>query len=101
MHVLLDGCVWGGAAAALRDAGHEVELAGAWPQDPGDEEILAIAFRHRQILVTHDKDFGELAVVHERPLAGRVTCLCCVSLVTCARGNRWLPPVDARSAPAG
>ena len=42
------------------------------PRDPGDEEILIYAFQHSQILITLDKDFGELAVVHERPHAGIV-----------------------------
>ncbi len=42
---------------------HDVVWAGAWPTDPGDEEILAHAHRQRRILVTLDKDFGELAVV--------------------------------------
>ena len=63
MRLLLDTCVWKGAAAELEAAGHDVEWSGSWPQDPGDEEILAFARRETRILVTLDKDFGELAVV--------------------------------------
>ncbi len=63
MRLLLDTCVWKGAAAELEAAGHDVEWSGSWPQDPGDEEILAYARRETRILVTLDKDFGELAVV--------------------------------------
>ena len=37
---------------------------------PGDEEVLAWAFRQDRILVTLDKDFGELAVAHEKPHVG-------------------------------
>ena len=43
-----------------------------WERDPGDAEILAFAARERRVVVTLDKDFGELAVVHEAPHAGIV-----------------------------
>jgi predicted nuclease of predicted toxin-antitoxin system len=35
---------------------------GDWPEDPGDAEILEHAFSETRVLVTLDKDFGELAV---------------------------------------
>jgi predicted nuclease of predicted toxin-antitoxin system len=70
MKLLLDSCVWGGTARALRLAGHDVVWSGDWPEDPGDDEILRWAYRRERVLVTLDKDFGELAVVHRRPHAG-------------------------------
>ncbi len=70
MKLLLDTCVWGGAVAALRDRGHDVDWAGDWTEDPGDQEILARAHREQRVLVTLDKDFGELAVVHGTPHSG-------------------------------
>ncbi|MCY4507662.1 MAG: DUF5615 family PIN-like protein [Acidobacteria bacterium] len=72
MKILLDACVWGGAVSALRSAGHDVDWVGNWSADPGDEEILAVASARGQVLVTLDKDFGELAVVHRRPHRGIV-----------------------------
>lgn len=63
MKLLLDACVWGNAADELRTAGHDVVWAGDWDTDPGDEAILAHAFAEERILVTLDKDFGELAVL--------------------------------------
>jgi predicted nuclease of predicted toxin-antitoxin system len=63
MRVLLDTCVWGGAKSALADAGHDVVWAGDWSEDPGDEQILARAHAEGRVLITLDKDFGELAVV--------------------------------------
>ena len=51
-------------------AGHDVLWAGAWPEDPGDEEILSLAQQQDRILVTLDKDFGELAIVRGKPHAG-------------------------------
>ena len=72
MKVLLDSCVWGGAVETLRDAGHDVAWAGSLPIDPGDEEILERAHAEQRVLVTLDKDFGELAVVRGRSHAGIV-----------------------------
>jgi predicted nuclease of predicted toxin-antitoxin system len=68
--VLLDTCVWGGAAALLRAAGHDVIWAGDWDEDPGDDAILARAHLEERILVTLDKDFGELAILLGRPHHG-------------------------------
>jgi len=70
LKLLLDTCVWGGACKELRSTGHDVVWAGDWPEDPGDDEILERAHREERILVTLDKDFGELAIVHERPHSG-------------------------------
>lgn len=70
MKILLDGCVWAGAAEVLRAAGYEVELTVSWPRDPGDVEILGHAPQNSQVLVTLDKDFGELAVVRKQPHYG-------------------------------
>lgn len=63
MRLLLDTCVWGGGVEILSATGHDVVWAGDWAQDPGDEEILNIAEQEGRILVTLDKDFGELAIV--------------------------------------
>ena len=70
MKILLDTCVWGGARVPLQAAGHDVEWSGDWPEDPGDSEILAYANREGRVLVTLDKDFGELAIVRNQPHAG-------------------------------
>ena len=70
MRLLLDACVWGGALSELTANGHDVIWVGEWSQDPGDDEILGQAHAASRILVTLDKDFGELAVLHQRPHAG-------------------------------
>lgn len=72
MRVLLDSCVWGGALRALRDAGMDVDWCGDWEKDPGDRQILAYAHEQRRVIITLDKDFGELVMVHELPHAGIV-----------------------------
>ena len=70
MKLLLDTCVWGGAVKTLRDSGYDAIWAGDWPEDPGDEEILAKAHVEIRVLVTLDKDFGELAIVRGNPHSG-------------------------------
>ena len=70
MKVLLDSCIAAQARRALEEAGHEVEFVGAWAEDPGDDEVLATAHAQGRVLVTLDKDFGELAVVRGRRHAG-------------------------------
>lgn len=72
MRLLLDTCVWGKAVSELTAAGHDVVWAGDWPEDPGDEEILARAHAEQRILATLDKDFGELAVMRGKPHSGIV-----------------------------
>ncbi|MCD4727570.1 MAG: DUF5615 family PIN-like protein [Pirellulales bacterium] len=70
MKILLDSCVWGKARHELETAGHDVVWSGDWPSDPGDEEILARAHDEDRVLVTLDKDFGELAVLRGQPHSG-------------------------------
>ncbi|MEA5470697.1 DUF5615 family PIN-like protein [Spirulina sp. 06S082] len=70
MKLLLDTCVWGGVRSALANAGYDVIWSGDWEEDPGDEEILARAYREERILITLDKDFGELAIVRGLPHCG-------------------------------
>ncbi len=61
MRFLADENFPGGAVRALRDMGVDV----AWVREgaPGamDEEVLAWAVREERVLLTFDKDFGELA----------------------------------------
>jgi predicted nuclease of predicted toxin-antitoxin system len=68
--LLIDTCISGTVRDALQAAGHDTVWTGDWPQDPGDDEILDHAHQQNRILITLDKDFGELAVVHGRPHSG-------------------------------
>lgn len=72
MKLLLDTCVYGGVQSALVAAGHDVVWIGNWAEDPGDEEILMTAYSEERILITLDKDFGELAIVRGMPHCGIV-----------------------------
>lgn len=70
MKVLLDSCIWGGAKSDLETAGYDVKWVGDFLSDPGDEAIIKLAFEEKRILVTQDKDFGELAVFRGVPHCG-------------------------------
>lgn len=72
MKVLIDSCVSGVVAAAARDRGHDVVWTGEWPNDPGDDAILHSAVIEGRVVVTIDKDFGELSVVRGIRHAGIV-----------------------------
>jgi predicted nuclease of predicted toxin-antitoxin system len=61
--VLLDTCVSGYVTSELQAAGHDVVWSGDWLQDPGDDTILETAQRGGRVLVTLDKDLGELAIL--------------------------------------
>jgi len=70
MKVLLDTCVWGGVVATLAAAGHDVRWTGELEPDPGDEAIMHSAYGDGRVLITLDKDFGELAIVYGKPHCG-------------------------------
>jgi predicted nuclease of predicted toxin-antitoxin system len=72
MKILLDTCIWYGVRDGLISAGYDVIWTGDWSEDPGDEQILAAARNQGRILVTLDKDFGELAIVRGLPHCGIV-----------------------------
>jgi predicted nuclease of predicted toxin-antitoxin system len=72
MKLLLDTCIWGGAIKVLATAGHDVRWMGEMDPDPGDEEIMRKAYEEGCVLITLDKDFGELAIVYGRPHRGIV-----------------------------
>ena len=68
MKFLLDVCA---ASRRMQDAlvthGHDVLSAAERNPRASDEEILALAIEERRILVTEDKDFGELVFVRRLP----------------------------------
>ena len=51
---------------ALAEAGHDVRSAADGHSRASDEELLAFAYEERRVLVTEDKDFGELVFLRGR-----------------------------------
>jgi predicted nuclease of predicted toxin-antitoxin system len=70
MKLLLDTCISPRTKNQLVAAGNDVIWVGDWEADPGDDSILDRALRESRILVTLDKDFGELAIILGRKHAG-------------------------------
>jgi predicted nuclease of predicted toxin-antitoxin system len=61
MRFLLDESTEYRVASFLRDRGHDVTaVAHDYPAALLDEEVLEIARREERVLVTNDRDFGEL-----------------------------------------
>lgn len=67
MKFLLDSCISGFAAKELRNAGFDILWIPEAGKDPGDEEIIKKAFEEDRILITADKDFGELVFLFNKP----------------------------------
>ena len=61
MKVILDASIAGQVDLELRSHGHDVRRQ---VPDPGDRKLLQLANDEQRVLVTADKDFGELAVFH-------------------------------------
>lgn len=68
MKFLLDVCV---ASSVLRttltDLGHDVLSARDGYSTASDQALLDLAYREDRVLVTEDKDFGELVFSFRRP----------------------------------
>lgn len=70
MKLLLDTCISKSARDYLVSTGYDVIWTAEWEKDPGDYEILSFAHQEGRVLVTLDKDFGELAIVRGLPHSG-------------------------------
>ena len=68
---LIDESADARVAPFLRGNGHDVALV-ATDYEPAleDAEVLAIAVRDRRILITFDRDFGELVFKQNQPHGG-------------------------------
>ena len=60
MRFLADECCDTGLVNALRDDGHDVLYALESLRGVSDDALLNLAFEEDRILLTEDKDFGEL-----------------------------------------
>ena len=61
MRFLLDACVASRRlAATLTELGHDVLCASDFNPSARDEELLQLAIEEQRIIITQDKDFGEL-----------------------------------------
>ena len=72
MKFLVDRCAGHRLAGWLRHRGHDVVESRERGADPGDREILEWSAAEGRVLITMDKDFGELIFVGGVPHCGLV-----------------------------
>ena len=70
MRFLADECCAASLVEALRQDGHDVAYVGETFAGLSDDEVLSHALENRRILLTEDKDFGDLAVRLYKPAIG-------------------------------
>ena len=72
MNFLVDRCAGRRLTQWLQSQGHDVLGARELGPDPGDRALLERAVSENRILITMDKDFGELIHLHGRPHTGLI-----------------------------
>ena len=72
MRFLADECCDGGLVSALRDRGHDVYYVAESLPGATDDTVLALAFEEGRLLLTEDRDFGELVYRLRLPARGVV-----------------------------
>lgn len=72
MRFLVDECFPARLVLVLRNNGHDVSWANEVCRSQPDEVVLAIATSEGRIVITEDKDFGNLTVRDGHPAVGVV-----------------------------
>jgi predicted nuclease of predicted toxin-antitoxin system len=57
---------------ALREAGHDVLAISEIARGASDDQVLELAVKQKRVLITEDRDFGELVYARGRSSAGVV-----------------------------
>jgi predicted nuclease of predicted toxin-antitoxin system len=71
LRFLLDQCSDARLLAYLIQLGHDAKRIGRdFPRGLSDRDVLAIALREERILITDDRDFGEMVVRLSQPHSG-------------------------------
>ena len=72
MNFLVDRCAGRRLTQWLQSQGHDALDGRELGPDPGDRALLERAVSENRILITMDKDFGELIHLHGRPHTGLI-----------------------------
>lgn len=92
--LLADECVAGSTVAALRQAGFDVEWIAEVAPGETDPAVLSRAFATGRLLLTEDKDFGDLTVRLGHQCHG-VILLALTGLVAIERAARTVAALEA------
>jgi predicted nuclease of predicted toxin-antitoxin system len=82
---LADECVAAFVVARLRDGGHDVLYVAEADPGASDSDIVGLAEREQRLLLTEDKDFGELVFRWHRAAPGTVL----LRIVSERRAQKW------------
>ncbi|QQO21964.1 DUF5615 family PIN-like protein [Bradyrhizobium diazoefficiens] len=69
---LADECIAVSLVRALRSAGHDVLYIAEFASSLSDLEVIGLASREGRLLLTADKDFGELVFRHGQAVPGLI-----------------------------
>lgn len=72
MRWLADECIAAPLVARLRAAGHDVLYVAEAAPGLSDADVIALALKDVRLLLTEDKDFGDLVFRRKQPVAGIV-----------------------------
>ena len=72
MRWLADECVAAPEVAFLRATGHDVLYVAEAAAGLSDLDVIGLAFQEKRILLTEDKDFGDLVFRRQEPVPGVV-----------------------------
>jgi predicted nuclease of predicted toxin-antitoxin system len=72
MRWLADECVAATLVALLRSDGHDVLYVAEVAAGLSDADVVALALQEKRLLLTEDKDFGDLVFRRERAVPGVV-----------------------------
>jgi predicted nuclease of predicted toxin-antitoxin system len=97
MHLLANENVPRLTVEALRAAGHDVVWARTDMPGSGDKEVLSRAQADGRILLTHDKDFGDLAYHAGLPARCGIILIRLSKLAPDAIMNRTVKAIASRS----
>jgi predicted nuclease of predicted toxin-antitoxin system len=67
---LADECCDHGLVGALRQSGYDVLYVSDSKRGVSDDDVLSLAFEEQRIILTEDKDFGELVYRLKKPAHG-------------------------------
>jgi predicted nuclease of predicted toxin-antitoxin system len=70
MNFLADESCAGPVIRGLQEAGHDVVAIAEIAKGATDEEVLERALNEKRVLITEDRDFGELVYARGRPSTG-------------------------------
>ena len=85
MKFLADECCDHGLVEALRQSRYDVLYVLELKPGATDDEVLALAFDQRRILLTEDKDFGELVYRLKKPAHGIIL----IRIGVKKRSSKW------------